>query len=290
MCNVTLPGIIILCIGTFLLTASVVWRAFFVEPKTIHVETHRLLVPSLRSAAPLRILQLTDLHLWTFTPLHQKVLFHAEGAQPDLIVLTGDYAESEGGLEALAILVSGLRRIAPIYAVLGDNDQEDAMWQSRLEAIFANEHVIVLRNMASLINHDGHHLLVVGVDDPNTGFSRLDHARNQALSLLGIQSAEHLMDVPNIMLAHSPEIVLQAEPWMDLIVTGHTHGGQICLPGGVALHTNTPACKGYSAGWYTISPTTRLYVNRGVGTARIPARLFCLPEMALFELVGPEGA
>lgn len=270
-----------------LLGAAVVWRAFRVEPHQPQVTVHRLGVPYWREGTELRIVQLSDLHLWSFTTLHRKVIDGAAAAKPDLIVVTGDYAESADGLHALAELMDELRRIAPTYAVLGDNDQENPEWERKLEAVISRVNVSVLRNSARLLDAGDERLLLVGMDDPNTGRSRLAEAKGDALGLLRTHGVERGLDaLYTVVLAHSPEIVTQAEPWMDLILTGHTHGGQICLPGGKALYTNTPACRGYASGMYQLEGIARLYVHRGVGTARIPARLFCPPEIAVFQLQG----
>lgn len=283
--------IVIVMSATLALALGIAWRAFVVVPNDLRVETQRIAVPSFHSDQRFRLLHLTDLHLWQFGDLHRDLLSRAKKLQPDAIALTGDYAESAAGLEALATLLQALRSIAPLYAVLGDNDQEEAVWQVGLEELFAQNDVILLRNAAHLIEHQNQVILIAGVDDPNSGYSSLDQAREDAqASLLSGGYDLKLSDIPALLLAHSPEIVHEIQPWLDLVLTGHTHGGQICLPGGRALYTNTPRCKGYASGLYRVAPATALYVNRGVGTARIPARLFCPPEMAVFDLEGTPRA
>src|SRR5690606_7301919 len=139
-----------------------------------------------------------------------------------------------------------LKRLAPVYAVLGDNDQDNPEWERKLEAVFARSEVPVLRNSARLLSVDDEAMLLIGTDDPNTGRSRVEAAEGGALRLVRTRGvADDLDAVYTVVLAHSPEIVTEARPWMDLILTGHTHGGQICLPGGIALSTNTPACRGF---------------------------------------------
>lgn len=280
-------NLFIVLILVFLLGGATIWRAFCVEPHHPRTQIHTVAVPHWQAGTELRILQLSDLHLWGLTDLHRRVLEQAAALAPDVIAVTGDYAESADGLQALAELMAELGRIAPVYAVMGDNDQENPEWERRLEAVFKRHQVSVLRNEAALISAGDATLVVVGTDDPNTGRSRVERAEDEALALLRGKGKEGGLDsVYTVVLAHSPEIVNRAQPWMDLILTGHTHGGQICLPGGKALYTNTPACRGYASGMYRLAGGSRLYVHRGVGTARIPARLFCPPEVALFRLQG----
>lgn len=268
--------------------AVIVWRAFAVEPKHPVTSRHRIVVRGWPTNSSYKILQLSDLHLWDLGPLHRRIIEQVEALSPDLIVLTGDYAESDEGIEALGTLLRQLRALAPVYAVLGDNDQEEEAWQRQLEVVFAREDVVLLRNRAALINIKDAPLMIIGLDDPNAGLSQVNQAKAHAEELLHAAVISDLEAIPTVVLAHSPEVVVELEPWMDLILTGHTHGGQICLPGGRALYTNTPRCKGFASGMYTVRTHGRLYVHRGVGTARIPARLFCPPEVALFELVGQD--
>jgi predicted MPP superfamily phosphohydrolase len=86
----------------------------------------------------------------------------------------------------------------------------------------------------------------------------------------------------HIVMGHGPDFAL-AKPEADLLVAGHTHGGQICAPGGIVLRKVSYGHK-YFRGHYQISPKTQLYVSRGIGTVGIHARLFCRPEIAILEL------
>lgn len=261
-------------------------RSVFIEPKALHVTRHTVDLPAYQGLSRLTILHLTDLHLWEFGKRERLLVDKVRRVKPDVMVLTGDYAESEKGLRALDRLLVSLTETAPCYAVYGDNDHEDPAYERELGRLFAKHGAVLLRNSAALHTAGRQAVLVVGLDDPNSGRSDVDCARRDAVRRLEAGGYPPLRDFPAIVLAHSPEIVPDAESWMDLILSGHTHGGQICLPGGRAMYTNTPRCRGYSAGMYDIGGHTKLYVNRGVGTARLPMRLFCPSEIAVFELRG----
>jgi predicted MPP superfamily phosphohydrolase len=141
-------------------------------------------------------------------------------------------------------------------------------------------------NESARVPLDGADLWLIGVDDPSQDRDRLDIASR------GVPD-----EAPKIMLAHSPEIVtrLHRVP-VDLVVCGHTHGGQVCPPSGQALWTQTPALERSSLGYGAFGPEDftpynpnplsrpRMYVSRGVGTAKLPIRAFCRPEVALLIL------
>lgn len=206
----------------------------------------------------------------------------------DVIAVTGDFLSDGRALTFLAPLLMELGQVAPIYAVLGDNDFEDVNHPERLIGELKRSRVRLLRNEADLFIRGDRALLIVGVDDPNTHRADLAKALTEADQLwrrsrFAAASSAQADAPPVVVLAHSPEIVRDHDARAHLYLTGHTHGGQICLPGGIALATNTRGVPRYASGLFNIG-NSWLYVNRGVGTARIPARLFCPPEIAVFDL------
>lgn len=268
--------------------AGTAWYAFCSEPNRLMVTVHRIPTRLWAAGTACTIVHLTDLHLRGYGARERQLIAKVRRLRPDVIALTGDYAESPAGFHGLAAVLAELCTVAPVYGVLGDNDQEDRATQARVEQAFYERGAVLLRNDAVLFERSGARLVLAGVDDPNSGRSRLAlvQAKAEALVNGGVPDAR----LPGVLLAHSPEIAPEVPPWLALVLTGHTHGGQICLPGGRALYTNTPKCRGYAAGAYRTAGGTLLYVNRGIGTARIPARLFCPPEIAVFELYGTGGA
>lgn len=280
----------------------VLWRAFLIEPYDLKVERRSVRMKGRQAdrsgkanenaspASGLRILHLTDLHIKGIGELQWQVIKEARVLQPDLIAVTGDFLSNGRALTFLTPFLMELGQVAPIYAVLGDNDFEAENHPERLIAELKRSRVRILRNEADLFVRGDRALVVVGVDDPNTHRAHLAEALKEAGELWGRSrfaadfSAEaDLASAPIVVLAHSPEIVRDHDPRVSLYLTGHTHGGQICLPGGIALSTNTRGIPRYASGLFDIGDSW-LYVNRGVGTARIPARLFCPPEVAIFSL------
>ena len=151
------------------------------------------------------------------------------------------------------------------FAILGNHDYwcDGGRMSRELEAVGVQH----LRNRSVVI--DG--LRLVGIDDHWTGNDDLDHA------MAGVGA-----DEPTLLLMHSPDLVFPAAgAGIDLALAGHTHGGQVRLPGWGALIV--PSDHGFQMGWYE-QGGTRMYVNRGLGTLEIKVRLHCRPEVAEFVL------
>ncbi len=218
-----------------------------------------------------RILHLTDLHL-DFEPAITRVLIErVREIDCDLCVITGDFrAETWGditpALEQTARLIPHIK--APVHAVLGNHDFLE-MTQP-LEAMgvgmLINEHVSV--------EHDGAAIHLVGIDDPH--FYETDNLEKATKGLP--------QEATKILLSHSaePYRVAQARG-IDLMLCGHTHGGQICLPGGFA-----PVRNAQQPGFMLNGPWTfhelRGYTSPGVGVCMVPVRFFCPPEVTIHTL------
>jgi hypothetical protein len=225
-------------------------------------------------ASPLLVAQLTDLHVGIATPspLLREAVEEARRARPDLTVLTGDYLNrSLHHLERLRELIAGLPR--PCVATLGNHDH----WSGAAEIRRALERlgIAVLANASTTLTLRGRRLTVVGVDDGMTRHADVGRA------LAGVELRRALV------LAHYPKDAdAIARRGGRLILSGHTHGGQIALPG-VTRGLARLGGHRYVSGWYELAGGARLYVSPGIGSAAIPLRIGrrAAPELALLELV-----
>ena len=220
-----------------------------------------------------RILQISDLHFpeQRDHELEEGVASLAAATNHDLTVLTGDYRDRsvgpfKGALSAMQALRARLTTRA--IAILGNHDSIDMVEPlvSMGYEVLVNQTVTVVHGSASFD--------VIGVDDPSY------YALHDLEGCLKNSSASH-----RLLLAHSPELgVAAAHAGIDAYFCGHTHGGQLCLPGGYPLYANTKAPA------YTISGAWREgqmcgYTSRGAGTSIVVARSFCPPELTLHTLV-----
>jgi predicted MPP superfamily phosphohydrolase len=157
------------------------------------------------------------------------------------------------------------------YAVLGNHDHWDGAPEVR-EALLARS-IPVLENEHRIVTRNGARLCIAGIEELWEG------APDVAAALAGVDAG-----VPRIVISHNPDLVdaLGDEPRVDLVLAGHTHGGQIVLPWlGPLL---VPARREHASGLVR-TPHAWLYVTRGLGVITPPARLGCRPEIAILELV-----
>lgn len=221
-----------------------------------------------------RILHLSDLHLDLDRSFTGTLLKALEGCSYDLCVMTGDYRNYTVGDPRPAM--DELRRVLgflppPVYGVLGNHDSIESV--PEMEAMgmrmLLNEHVLIRRGEAALC--------LAGVDDPNVYQThRLDRA------LRAVAEA-----TPVVLLSHSPAISTDAaKAGVDLVLAGHIHGGQICLPGGrILLCNDLSPRKVWRGAWR--EGRTQGYTSRGTGSCGVPLRFFCPPELVVHVLRCP---
>lgn len=264
----------------------------FIEPYRLRVRRMRLPVSSIHEPGnKIRILHVTDLHLRAGDSRRVRMLQQLGSLEPDLLLLTGDLIH--GGSDPAAELDTAIAALAPIrarygvYAVLGNHDHvrrhrvkgwlgQPLRFSDTTPLVNALEaHGIrVLTNTHASVTVRGQPLTLVGVDDP---FYWLDDIRRA--------TAGAPRDTTRLLLAHSPDIVSTLDDQrFDLILCGHTHGGQVRLAESIVWHTNTRVPLPRNAGLMQIGPH-RLYCSAGVGVSVLPLRLNCPPEVGWIELV-----
>ncbi|MBT3380458.1 MAG: metallophosphoesterase [Lentisphaerae bacterium] len=240
----------------------------------VRIRHNTVVLPSLPAAFDgYTICHLTDLHLDLDPSLTSVIAERLDGIEYDLCVLTGDYRNGTHGpydvvLEELAALSPHLA--SPVFATLGNHDFLEMA--GGLEALG----ISVLVNERREIERDDEQILLAGVDDPN--IYRTDDV---ARALNGADPS-----LTKILLSHSCCIYPTAhEAGVDLVLCGHTHGGQICLPGGAAVLSEELTPR-----WMWNGPWEykgmKGYTSPGTGACAVPLRLFCPPEITLHHLQG----
>lgn len=253
-------------------------RGFFVEPQRLDIERKVIRIAGLPSALDgVGLLHLTDLHLRPDEETYNgKLLRLVDRAMPDVVALTGDYTDSAISLAVLGTLAAKLSKGRRVFAVLGDNDLCSFGRAVEIERTLKAAGVRVLRNEGELELVRDRGLFFAGIDDPRS--SSCDLA--SALQHRGEQEEP----CPVILLSHSAEIHPEAEAaGVDLLLSGHTHGGQVCLPLVGALYTNDRLGPRFASGLINQGPL-QIHVSRGVGWAKLRVRLFCPPEITLLIL------
>ena len=228
-----------------------------------------------------RIAQISDIHFEGFTEpaFLRRVIAQVNSLEPDLTLLTGDFITmnplgrnfAEAAMNRCLDLLRAIK--GPRFACMGNHDS--ILGAPMLRPIFASYEIPLLMNANLPIERSGQRLWLCGVGDYLTEVPDLD---------LAIPARP---DGPVLLMCHAPDyadavVGHPRGPLVDLMVSGHSHGGQVRFPFVGALHTPNGALK-YIEGLFHLNQM-QLYVNRGIGTVGLPLRLNCPPEITLFEL------
>lgn len=254
------------------------------------------------SAKPLRILHISDLH---FAPgQKKKAEFIASLAElsPDLVVNTGDNLGHKDAINSALSALQPLNKFPGVF-VNGSNDYRSPKLKNPLRYFFAPSKVrderdinterftselenygwLNLNNLGGKMTVAGVQIGFLGVDDPHENLDQLDTIPSQ---LESISDADLIFGV-----AHAPYLrVIESftKAGASMVLAGHTHGGQLCLPGQKALVSNCDLPTKYASGlsgWKFEDKTSILHVSAGLGCSiYAPVRLFCPPQATLLEL------
>ena len=250
--------------------------ALVVEPRWIAVERVTVPVPGLApSLDGLRVVLISDTHCgpWTRPAYVRKAVRLANAQQPDVTLLLGDYCHRHRSYIAPGI--RPFRRLQAkhgVFAVLGNHDHwEDAPATRRA---LADAGIPELDSRSVIIEAGGSRLAIGGVDDLWTARQDLEAAFD------GVPR-----DVPRILMSHNPDCAEELPEGIrvDLMVSGHTHGGQVWLPLVGAPLVPSRFGQKYRAGLIE-GPRCRVYVTRGLGTISPPVRFLCRPELSVLTL------
>jgi predicted MPP superfamily phosphohydrolase len=255
--------------------AALTADAFAIETRRVQLTRHDVRVPRLPPALHgLRIAQVADLHLPACHGPAEAALQLLERERPEIVLHTGDAVEIAEAAQMLVNYGSVLRGTVATAAVLGNWEHRVHLTGRGAEQAWGRVDVPLLVNAHLTVRVGDATLALVGLDDMLYAHPDFEAARR------GLPDG-----ITEIWLGHEPVVADLAPagvPRPALFLSGHTHGGQIRLPGVPAF---TPPGSGrYVAGWYLDSPAP-LYVSRGIGTADIRARFRCPPELPVFRLL-----
>lgn len=235
----------------------------------LRMETHELQIKGWQ-AEGFRVAVLGDMHLnsQTETRRAERAVAAAVTAKTDLIVVVGDFIDASGPkvLPNIQKALSGLASAkCPCVGVMGNHD-----YWTRKPALVIQElqksPLKLLRNETAEV--DG--VTIIGIDDAIAGRDKYDFFPQGSIS------------ASSIALIHEPDVNDRIPDHASIQISGHSHGGQICLPFGIPIHTPHGA-KIYKTGFYP-EPRVPVFVTRGVGTTGPNYRLFCPPEVAILTL------
>lgn len=264
--------IALLCIGLLAI------YSFYIEPNIVIIRNYKL-NENTEPSYTIKIIHLADLHIsenYTEEQL-EHLVNKVNKLEPDIITFSGDLYDNFAVYGPTQKVIASLKRLNATYgkyAVWGNRDYGGGAGR-QYESIMTSSDFKLLQNDSVKIQlENGKNLWIGGVDDYLLGKPDIDK------TLSGLYDADY-----KIILMHEPD---KADSFktsiVDLILAGHSHGGQVRIPFFTGITTSL--AKKYIRGFYTINPETnlKLFVNTGIGTTRIPARFLVPPEISVFHL------
>ena len=267
--------LVVVCLGIWVL-----WGNAALEVNEFEVESER--IPG--SFDGFRIAQISDLHNAQFGDGNIKLLGLLVQSEPDIIVITGDMIDSRHTDVEIALnFARQAVKIAPLYYVPGNHESRVVEYEALKKGLI-EVGVEVMENRKVRIDCEGEHITLLGIKDPTFQDEHL-HEDEKSIARRAIEELQEESDGYTVLLSHRPELFdLYVDTGMDLVFTGHAHGGQFRLPligGMVAPHQGF--FPEYDAGQFNQGYTTMM-VSRGVGNSIIPVRFNNRPEIVLVSL------
>lgn len=249
-------------IGLSLIALSMIY-AFFIEPNWIEVTHHKIKIGE--TSKTIKIAQISDLHTKGLGYLEKNLIEKISTEKPDAIFITGDLATPGGTSQGYRDVLKQFKAPLGVYFITGNWEEWEPI--PELSQILKEARIENLTNQKKLIVD---RLWIVGFED--------DLTKNpKSSTLTEIPTTDHIL-----AFFHSPSFFKKIESNIDLAFSGHTHGGQVRIPliGHIVL---PPGSDNYDAGWFQ-GIKSKMYVNRGIGTSILPIRMFCRPELSIFEI------
>ena len=275
--------IIVLVVVAAVLLTLVIWTAWgntALELNTYTISSERL--PEAFDGY--RIAHVSDLHNAEMGKDNEKLLYMLREADPDIIAITGDIIDSRNTDIDIALqFTKAAMEIAPCYYVTGNHEARVSEFDKLKEGMIELG-VAVLEDVRINLEQSGETISLLGVNDPSfqTDYLFGDSETVMQSKLHEITNEE---DTYTILLSHRPELFeVYTESKVDLVLSGHAHGGQFRLPfAGCLVAPNQGLFPKYDAGLYT-EENTNMVVSKGIGNSILPFRFNNRPEVILIEL------
>ena len=270
-----MPLLVLICIA-----AWTIWENTDLEVNEYGIQSD----PIPEAFNGFRIAQVSDLHNAEFGEGNKDLISLLSQTAPDIIVLTGDLIDSRQTDIEIALDFAGKAvQIAPVYYVSGNHEARVPEY-AELKMGLTDLGVTVLENQKIQITRDDKSITLMGIQDPSFHTDYL-FGDAESVSRQAITSLQNESDGFTVLLSHRPELFeLYVDTGMDLVFSGHAHGGQFRLPviGGLVA-PNQRFFPRYDAGQF-IEENTTMIVSRGVGNSIIPFRINNPPELVVVEL------
>lgn len=260
------------------LSSGSYYYAKHIEPKRLHIQYETIASPKIPQAFnQFRIIQFSDTHIGFHYTTEQfsQLIKNINQLHPDLIVFTGDFVDRPHQFHwnnELKELLKSLEAPHGKYWIYGNHDH-GGYGTDILKNFMETADFHLLQNSHTRISVKQEEIILAGIDDAILGKPDIDG------TLKSVDS-----NLFTILLAHEPDLAKFVKHYpVDVQLSGHSHGGQVRLPFFGHLYTPIYAKK-YTIGRYQVTDDFTLFVNRGIGTTRLPFRFLCTPEIHVYQL------
>ena len=230
-----------------------------------------------------KIIQISDFHNTKSEKLTNDLIDEIKKQQPNIIVLTGDLIDSRKiDIDVAINFIKKVNDFAPIYFVSGNHEARISNYSQLLSELKKNN-VIILDNKTEIIEHANSKLVLLGIDDPS--MIHESFVSDSEIIKTELSNLKYDKNQFSILLSHRPEVFnVYVDNKIDLVLTGHAHGGQIRIPfiGGL-IAPNQGIFPKYTSGVFEEDATTMI-VSRGIGNSILPYRINNRPELVIVTL------
>lgn len=266
----------------FLLFSGWIWRG----NTALEVNEYEMISNRIPEAfSGFRIAQISDLHNAQFGERNEGLLSLLSQADPDIIVITGDLIDSRHtDIEIALEFCESAIEIAPVYYVTGNHEARVTEYEDLKNGLEENG-IVILENEKVRLSRDEEYITLMGIQDPSFTTDYL-FGDAESVAAATLSEFQNESDRYTVLLSHRPELFnVYVDSQIDLVFSGHAHGGQFRLPfiGGLVA-PNQGFFPEYDAGLFSKENTT-MVVSRGAGNSIIPLRFNNRPEIVVVELI-----
>lgn len=260
-------------VAVLAIAVDMIFEVNFPVVREINIDTERM-----EKGKEISLLQISDFHGSSSVELVQKLVREADRIKPDVVLITGDLVdESTEDFYNVYALIKQLHSICPsIFFVSGNHEWNNDRRKEFLDSL-KEYGPVILNNKGSAFVIRGTNFNICGVDDP---YRLKDNIEN---AMKGVDKRNY-----TILLSHSPRIRHRLGGYSpDLILSGHTHGGQVRLPFiGAVIAPGEGLFPKYDKGMFELKSGSLLYIDSGAGTSKLPIRLLNRSQMSLIRIRG----
>jgi predicted MPP superfamily phosphohydrolase len=256
-----------------LIAVDMVFEANFPVVREIGIYTDKL-----RKGKEIILLQISDLHGSSSGKIAKTILIETERIKPDAIVLTGDLVDKHTeDLDSIYNFIGKLYSICPEIFFVSGNHEWSNDGRKELLAELQKIGVKLVNNKGAAVSIGGENINLCGVDDP---YNRRDNIEK---AMKGIESKKY-----TILLSHSPKIRNRLGNHVpDLILCGHTHGGQVRFPFvGAVIEPGEGLFPKFDKGSFNLKNGSLLYIDSGAGTSKLPIRFLNRSQISVIKVIG----